>query len=140
FIPLFFGGQRAADVVGGDQALVGQRHHPHAALAVPRLVGAHAIALAPPRDQVGYHLALCADHGRASCGGDFENAVPGGLAVLGVRLLGEQRFVVDGGAEFLGQRRECLMAAHSVGGVERVGAEGEQHSDERLGLSAAVLV
>ena len=44
---------------------VGQRHHPGAALAVARLVRACTVALAPPRDQVGNHLALRADHRRA---------------------------------------------------------------------------
>ena len=66
--------------------------------------------------------------------------MPGGFAVPGVRLLGEQWLIVDGGAKFFGQRFERLMAAHPVGGVEHVGAEREQHSNERLGLSAAVLV
>src|SRR5215212_1214556 len=105
-------------MVGGDQLLAGQRHHPRAALAVTRLVRAHPVPLAPPRDQVGYHLALSADHGRAARGGDFEDTVPGGLAVLGVRLLSEQWLAVDSRAKFLGQRFERLTATHSVGRVE----------------------
>ena len=45
-----------------------------------------------------------------------------------------------GDAEFFGQRLDGLVAAHPVGGVERVGAEREQLADQRFGLSAAAFV
>ena len=62
------------------------------------------------------------------------------LAVVGVGLLGQRRLVVDAHAQFLGQRFERLVTAHPVGGVQLVGTEGEQLTDERFGLCAAVLV
>ena len=53
-----------------------------------------------------------------------------GLAVVGVRLLGQQRFVVNRDAQFLGQRFDGLLAAHASARIERVGAEREQLADQ----------
>ena len=104
------------------------------------LSGPHPVALAPPVDEVGDHLALGADDARAGLLGDLQHPLTRPLAVLRVGLLGQRRLIANGHRKLFGQWLDRLVAANATGGVQVARPERQQQTGQGFGLRPAVFV